>query len=129
MNILIADDHPAILKTYDIYLRSEGHEVIIASTPEEAFEYLKQNAIDVGIIDFDFSGMLGELRNGMEVVMKARKIGITTPIIINTGYPGATEDSIGKLSEQEKRYLKPLRIYLKLSLESIRVAIAEVIKS
>lgn len=129
MNILIADDHAAILKTYDIYLSSEGHEVITAHTAEEAFESLKRDEIDVGIIDFDFAGMRGELRNGMEVVLKARKLGIMTPIIINTGYPGATEDSIAKLDEEERRHLKPLRIYLKLSLESIREAIAEVTQS
>lgn len=123
MNILVADDQAALLKTYTIFLRSENHEVYTAETAEQAFELFHRHSIDLAIVDFDFGDSLTEIRNGIELILKTRKSGIWTPIILNTSYPGEAESYIGRLSEEEKDQLGRMKLYFKLTIDAIREAI------
>lgn len=53
--ILIADDSPTIHKVVQLTLASSGHDLQIASKPEELFNKLKSNEYDLVLLDFTLS--------------------------------------------------------------------------
>jgi|SRR5690606_21289816 len=129
MNILIADDQPALLRTYTLFLSSEDHQVSAAETAEKAFEILQNDPIDLAIIDFDFGDPLAKIRNGIELIIQTRKSGIHIPIILNTSFPGEAENYIGKLAKSDKKQLGKMKLFFKLMLGSIREAIETTLNS
>jgi len=53
MKILFADDNPAICSVVAAKLRNQGHEVVVASNGEEAWQLLKNSPIDLLVSDWD----------------------------------------------------------------------------
>ena len=53
-HILIADDDPSIVAALRLFLKSEGFKVTTASSPAEAVFFVKQNDIDLALIDLNY---------------------------------------------------------------------------
>src|SRR5438132_4977325 len=51
LNILLVDDQPSKLLTYEVILRELGDNLIMASSGKEALEYLLRNEIAVVLMD------------------------------------------------------------------------------
>lgn len=66
--ILIVDDEKEIRDLVEIYLKGEGYETIKAEDGEEALEVLRNNEVDLVILDI----MMPKL-NGVEACMKIRE--------------------------------------------------------
>jgi len=123
MKILIADDQQSLLNCYKRYLEFENFEPYTATCCSQAMNIIRQECIEIGIIDFN----LESDRNGIDVVLEARKLEKNIPFIINTGFPGEAEDYIGRLPDEEKKYLNNVQLHFKLTLENLREAIENII--
>ena len=93
--ILIVDDDVQVLKSLKMWLKNEGFRPMTASDGNEAEAVLKDNAIEVALVDFkmgkedgiDVAQRLGEVDNRLKIIMltgfpsyetavKAMKVGI-----------------------------------------------------
>lgn len=84
MNILVCDDDKEIVEAIEIYLAQEGYNVLKAYDGEEAVTMMKENQIDLLIIDV----MMPKL-DGIRATLKIREES-SIPIIILSA---KTEDS------------------------------------
>jgi len=57
--ILIVDDDPNIVRTLEILLVSDGHEVRTASSGEAALALLEREVVDIALLDLQLPGMDG----------------------------------------------------------------------
>ena len=57
--ILVTDDDPHILRTLEIMLRNDGHEVWSATDGESALELLAVEPADIALVDLQLPGMSG----------------------------------------------------------------------
>ena len=53
--LLVADDHPAILTAVKICLRDTFEHIITLQTPDRILPTLQQEAVDVILLDMNFS--------------------------------------------------------------------------
>ncbi len=71
MKILLAEDEPIMLKTMELKLKRDGHDVITASNGRDAIQLIKDHEIDLVITDIMMpytSGLeiLGFIKNQLE---------------------------------------------------------------
>ena len=85
-NILIVDDEANIRESLKIILETEGYRVFDADSGEEAIKQLKNNKIDLVLLDLKMKGMSGE-----ETLKHVKDINPEIMVIILTGH--ATLDS------------------------------------
>jgi DNA-binding NtrC family response regulator len=89
--ILVVDDE-AIIQTllYEV-LTEEGYEVTTANNGKEGIDFLEKSKFDLVITDIVMPVM-----NGIEVLLAAKRIDMTYPVIVITGYHSV--DSVGRPS-------------------------------
>lgn len=88
MKILLVDDDAFLRDMYVTKFKEDGHEVVIAKTGEEAVEVLKQENIDVILLDMVMPGMTGE-----ELLKKVKEEGLGgSPVCIVLSNQGEQED-------------------------------------
>ena len=84
--ILLVDDDPAILKVFQILLSTEGHDVRITESGEEAVEIVEQGNIDLLISDVRMSPT-----DGFKVLRRVHETQPNIPVIMLSAYH--TKDS------------------------------------
>jgi DNA-binding response OmpR family regulator len=78
MTILVAEDDIIVLKTIELYLKKDGHNVIIAQDGNEALTRIEEMSPDLIITD-----IMMPFASGLEIIEAARKkCGKKVPIII-----------------------------------------------
>jgi two-component system, cell cycle response regulator len=80
-NIVLADDDTDYLEATRLLLESEGHEVLCATTGNEALAFLREGRADLLLLDYFMPGMTGE-----DVVVELRRFNPHVQIILQTGY-------------------------------------------
>jgi CheY-like chemotaxis protein len=80
--ILVVDDDPEICELLGKVLGRAGHEVVSAGTGEEAVELMKQQTVDLAIVDKNLPRM-----HGGEVIIQARRLQPHVAVILITAYP------------------------------------------
>ena len=75
-NILIADDEKEIVRLLKIYIEANDNQVFEANDGETALQILKQESIDLAIVDIMMPG-----KNGYEIIKEVRK-GRYIPILV-----------------------------------------------
>ena len=80
VKILVVDDQPAKLLTYDAILSELGEELIRANSASEALEALLRHEIAVVLADVCMPDL-----DGYDLFMEVRRRG-NTPVILMTGY-------------------------------------------
>ena len=80
--ILFVDDDPGVLMVGDMLIRSLGHEVMLASSGEEAIDVIKnsESKIDCIFLDLMMPGM-----NGTGVLTFMHNASIRIPVVVQTG--------------------------------------------
>lgn len=78
--ILLVDDEERLLRNLEFFFEDEGYEVRCALSGEEAISILRQEKIDVCIVDMRLPGI-----DGNEVIRQAVKEGLLDKFIIHTG--------------------------------------------
>lgn len=79
--VLLVDDNPEYLQAARLLLEREGHVVICASDGSEALTRLREQKIDLLLLDYYMPGMTGE-----EVVTQLRQFNPLVQVILQTGY-------------------------------------------
>ena len=79
--VVVVDDIESVIAGYKSALATEDIETIGFSDPEKAIEYLKENRVDVILLDYFMPNF-----NGNEFVKKLREFDKETVVILQTGY-------------------------------------------
>jgi DNA-binding NtrC family response regulator len=89
--IHLIDDEPVIHDVLGQLLTSEGYEVEISASGEEALEKFPSQSFDVILLDLLMPGM-----DGIEVLRRIKKVDPLAPVIIITAY-GSVESAIAAM--------------------------------
>ena len=81
VRVLLVDDDPLVLETYEEGLSLQGHEVVVALGGNDALLALSKESLDVMITDLSMSGM-----SGLELARRVKKIVPRLPIILLSGW-------------------------------------------
>lgn len=102
--IHIIDDEPIIFEVLQDLLTSEGYEVEISTTGEEALEKYSSQEFDLTLLDLLMPGM-----NGIEVLKKLKQMVPSAMVIIITAY-ASVESAISAMKMGAFDYLqKPFK--------------------
>ncbi len=85
--ILIVDDEKNILELYDQELQDEGYKTFLALNGKECLETIRNEALDLIILDIRMPKM-----DGLEAIGNIIDINNKIPIIINSAYSNYKED-------------------------------------
>ncbi|WP_300459010.1 sigma-54 dependent transcriptional regulator [Desulfobacula sp.] len=114
--ILVIDDDDQLRKSFCKLLKEETYAVISAASGEAGLEIVKENALDLVILDLRLPGI-----NGMETFKQIKAIDSKLPVIIVTAY-GTTQIAIEATKLGAYDYvLKPFDVVEMLTL--IKLAI------
>lgn len=79
--ILVVEDDRSLREVLDIFLTNLGHEVLLASTGEEAIAFLERSDFDLVLTDLKLGGL-----SGISVLEKVKAVSETTEVIMMTAY-------------------------------------------
>lgn len=77
MKILIADDDPIMLRTLELKLKRDGHQVITTSDGREALKEIENQSADLIITD-----IMMPFSSGLEIVAKVKGGDKKIPVIV-----------------------------------------------
>ncbi|WP_428667924.1 sigma-54-dependent transcriptional regulator [Runella sp.] len=83
--LLIVDDDIAVRTSLSLLMRKEKFDVVTAETPEEALAHLKRNAIELVLLDMNFSNNTSG-DDGLKLLAKIRELDAHVPVILITGW-------------------------------------------
>jgi CheY-like chemotaxis protein len=81
--ILVADDAPAVLDVLDDILTLEGHQVVRATSGQEALRRFEEASLNLAVLDIMMPDM-----DGLVVLDAIRRMGGNLPVILITGLIG-----------------------------------------
>ncbi len=86
MTILIVDDDPGILNSFEVSLASQGYQTMLAKNGQQALKIIKSSIkntkpLKLMVTDFLMPGM-----NGIELILSARKIKPDLEFVLMTAY-------------------------------------------
>ncbi|MES1224107.1 MAG: bifunctional response regulator/alkaline phosphatase family protein, partial [Bacteroidota bacterium] len=112
ITILWADDEIDLLKPHILFLRDKGYEVITTNNGDEALDIIKQQAIDIVLLDENMPGI-----SGIETLSKIKNIRADLPVVMITKSEEESimEDAIGsKISDYLIKPVNPNQILLSI---------------
>ena len=88
--ILVVDDEPGIVFALEADLRSEGYDVAVAGTGDDALKAARGEPFDLILLDVMLPG-----KDGYDVCRELRRSGVRTPIIMLTAKAHEAEKVMG----------------------------------
>lgn len=95
-NILIVDDDDAILAALKIVLKRDQHQVVLAKSPAAAVEALKQTAIDLVLLDMNFTHDTTSGSEGLDLIGQCKLLNPDIPLVVMSGW-GSIELAVKSL--------------------------------
>ncbi len=92
-HILVVDDEPHVLVTYQLILQQQGYEVSAALSAEQARKMLSERKVDLLLCDLS----LEKQESGFDVIEFARQKDPAMPALLLTGY--ATQEANDRAEE------------------------------
>jgi putative nucleotidyltransferase with HDIG domain len=80
--ILIVDDEKSICDIIGQYLRRLGYTVFLASSAEDAIQFIRANPVDMVLTDIKMPGM-----SGVDLLKWVKEFNHFLPVVITTGFP------------------------------------------
>ncbi|PWU16571.1 MAG: sigma-54-dependent Fis family transcriptional regulator [Verrucomicrobia bacterium] len=101
--ILIVDDDPGQRSLLDSFLRSQGFEIVLAASGEQALALLRDQTFGLMISDVRMPGL-----SGLETLRRAREENSILPVLLVTAYADIRE-AVGAMRDGALNYLaKPI---------------------
>ena len=98
--ILVLDDDPNLLEIIRLRLKSNGFDVLIADTGENALKLMETNVFDVAVLDMK----LEDDETGLDVFENIKKIDSELPVIFLTAY-GTIDEAVEAMRKGAFSYL------------------------
>lgn len=98
-NILVVDDDANLLEVIRMRLESAKYDVVTAQLEEEALQAMKEEAVDLSVIDLQL-----EKTDGISVMEHLHKINPDIPVVILTAY-GTIESAVEAMQRGAYSYL------------------------
>jgi DNA-binding NtrC family response regulator len=80
LTILVVDDEEILRKTLKTFLEDEGYKILVASNGAEAMDQIKNNAIDIAIVDVNLPDI-----DGATIILRFHEIKPSIKFIVHTG--------------------------------------------
>jgi two-component system, LuxR family, response regulator FixJ len=80
--IYVVDDDYDVLSSLGFLLETEGFDVRTFRNGSALLRSSGRNAADCLVLDYKMAGM-----DGLELAQRLRRLGVSTPIVLITGYP------------------------------------------
>lgn len=80
----MCDDHALMAQVLAMHLREQGHEVVVAASPQQALEEQARAPVDVCVLDLVFPG---SGTDGAETVRPLLDASPATRVLVLTAYP------------------------------------------
>lgn len=93
--ILVVDDEENFRKLYSLELQSEGYDVSLACSGEDAIESVDRDMPDIVVLDVKMTG-----KDGIETLSEIKKKNKTLPVILNTAYSSYKNNFQSWLAEE-----------------------------
>ncbi len=123
--ILIVEDDPLLLPSFERTLTDAGYDVSTANCGKDAMKLIKKNYYNLVLTDIVMEDI-----NGIQLMEKIKKISPSTLIILITGY-SSVDTAVSAVKNNASDYLlkpckkKELKKRIKLALDSQKEAEAE----
>jgi CheY-like chemotaxis protein len=104
LRILVVDDEPEFVAVVRETLVQDGHEVIGADNGDDALNKVAHDRFDVILMDLGLPR-----RNGLEVVRAMRGEGISSKIVLMTGWDGEAVGADPRITFCDTVLQKPFR--------------------
>ena len=88
--LLVVEDETGIAFALEADLRTEGYDVVVATTGDEAMRTVGAGSVDLVLLDVMLPG-----KDGFEVCREMRRAGVRAPIIMLTARSQETEKVMG----------------------------------
>ncbi len=122
--ILIADDQPDVLEALRLLLKSEGWQIVAATSPAESLALISAQEFDIALIDLNYARDTTSGKEGLDLLARLNEIDSTLPVIVMTAWSSVgiaveamrrgARDFIQKPWENE-RLISVLRTQIELS--------------
>src|SRR2546423_15226129 len=86
IRILIADDQQDIIDALRLLLIDEGYEESPARSPAEALERLEAAALDLALLDLDYTRGTTSGQEGFHLMERIRALDPTLPVLVLTAW-------------------------------------------
>jgi DNA-binding NtrC family response regulator len=103
--ILIADDQPDILQALRLLLKSEGYETVTAASPSQIATALQEEAIDVVLMDMNYSRDTTSGREGLELVSRLHAVHPDLPVVVMTAW-GSVDGAVEAMRRGARDYIE-----------------------
>lgn len=84
--ILVADDRDDIVKALQTLLRHQGYAVVCASRPKEVMASLKNDQVDLVLLDLNYSRDITSGQEGLDLLAWIQKQVPQLPVVVMTAY-------------------------------------------
>lgn len=85
-NILIIDDNKSVLTALEMLLQTEFENVICLSNPATLLSVIKQNSIDIVLLDMNFRAGINNGNEGIFLLKEIQKFDPTISVVMITAY-------------------------------------------
>jgi DNA-binding NtrC family response regulator len=116
MKILVIDDEPVVLESCKKILSSEGFEVALVPTVDDALSQLEQDGFSLLLIDIKMPQ-----RDGLYLMDVLRERGEQIPMVVMSGYQ--TDEAITEVTRRGAAFFLPKPFTPDELLDAVRSAI------
>ncbi|MFT4927269.1 MAG: DNA-binding NtrC family response regulator [Phenylobacterium sp.] len=84
--ILVVDDDADIIASLRMLLKTQGFVVTTATQPQEALFFIKQQDVDIVLMDLNYSLDTTSGNEGLDLISNIKKLDDNLPIVVMTGW-------------------------------------------
>jgi DNA-binding NtrC family response regulator len=104
-NILIVDDDDAILAALKLLLKRDQHQTVLVKSPQAALSALKQTAMDLVLMDMNFSQDTTSGCEGLDLISQCKMINADIPLVVMSGW-GSIELAVKSLQQGASDFIE-----------------------
>jgi len=86
LTVLVIDDMADVRLSANFLLSNQGYHVLEADSVLQALEVMKQEKVDLILLDMNYSSDTTSGQEGIDFLAKLTKLDITTPVVAMTGW-------------------------------------------